>query len=61
MKSHAKQRTQHDDVFKISMVKLSCASSKSVWAITADLGTADNLLYNWRKKYTASGEVFPTE
>lgn len=54
-----KQRTQYDDEFKKNAVKLSCASPKSVRAIADDRGIADNLLYNWRKKYTASGEKTP--
>ena len=54
-----KQRTQYDDEFKKNAVKLSYASPKPVRAVAEDLGIAVNLLYNWRKKYTASGEKTP--
>lgn len=37
-------------------VKLSCASPKSVREIAEDLGIHENLLYNWRRKYTADGD-----
>jgi len=30
-----------------------------VRTIAEDLGIAENLLYNWRKKYTAAGEKTP--
>jgi transposase len=40
-------------------VKLSYASPKTVRTVAEDLGVAENVLYNWRKKYTASGDKTP--
>ena len=54
-----KHRTKYDDEFKKNAVKLSCASPKPVRTIAEDLGIAENLLYNWRKKYTAAGDKTP--
>ena len=48
-------RNQYDEEFKRNAVKLSCASPKSVRAVAEDLGIAENVLYNWRKKHTAEG------
>jgi transposase len=44
----------------MNAVKLSYASPKSVRAVAEDLGIAENVLYNWRKKYTAEGNKTPT-
>ena len=49
-------RKQYDEEFKKNAVKLSYASLKSVKEIAEDLGIHDNLLYNWRRKYTADGD-----
>ena len=52
-------RNQYDEEFKRNAVKLSYASPKSVRAVADDLGIAENVLYNWRKKYTAEGNKTP--
>jgi transposase len=49
-------RLRYDEEFKKNAVKLSYASPKSVKEIAKDLGIGENLLYNWRKKYTAEGD-----
>jgi transposase len=49
-------RTKYDVDFKKNAVKLSYASPKSVKEIAEDLGIHENLLYNWRRKYTADGD-----
>jgi len=49
-------RTQYDEEFKKNAVKLSHASPKSVKQVADDLGIRENLLYRWRKKYTAEGD-----
>lgn len=49
-------RAKYDEEFKKNAVKLSYASPKSVKQVASDLGIAENLLYRWRKKYTADGE-----
>ena len=54
------RRNQYDEEFKKNAVKLSYASPKSVRAVAEDLGIAENVLYNWRKKYTAEGNKTPT-
>jgi len=51
-----KSRTKYDVDFKKNAVKLSCASPKTVKQIADDLGIHENLLYNWRRKYTADGD-----
>ncbi len=48
-------RKKYDEDFKKNAVKLSYASPKSVKEIAEDLGIHENLLYNWRRKYTADG------
>ncbi len=40
----------------MNAVKLSYASSKTMKETAMDLGIAESLLYNWRKKYTAAGD-----
>jgi len=54
-----KHRNQYDDEFKKNAVKLSYASPKTVREIAEDLGIAEGILYNWRKKYTAKGDKTP--
>jgi len=54
-----KHRNQYDDEFKKNAVKLSYASPKTVRGIAEDLGIAEGILYNWRKKYTAKGDKTP--
>jgi transposase len=49
-------RARYDEEFKKNAVKLSYASPKTVKQIADDLGVHENLLYNWRKKYTADGD-----
>jgi len=49
-------RKKYDDEFKKNAVKLSYASPRSVKEIAEDLGIHENLLYNWRRKYTADGD-----
>ena len=49
-------RAKYDEEFKKNAVKLSYASPKSVRQIADDLGIHENLLHNWRRKYTSAGE-----
>ena len=49
-------RAKYDEEFKKNAVKLSYASPKSVKQVAEDLGIAENMLYRWRKKYTADGD-----
>ena len=49
-------RRKYDDEFKKNAVKLSYASPKTVKELAEDLGIHENLLYNWRRKYTADGD-----
>jgi len=49
-------RKKYDEEFKKNAVKLSYASPKSVKRVAEDLGIGENLLYTWRKKYTADGD-----
>jgi transposase len=49
-------RKKYDEDFKKNAVKLSYASPKTVREIANDLGVHENILYNWRKKYTSSGD-----
>ena len=51
-----KFRKQYDEDFKKNAVKLTYASPKSVKEIATDLGIHENMLYNWRRKYTADGD-----
>ena len=50
------RRARYDEEFKKNAVNLSYASPRSVKQISEDLGLSENLLYRWRKKYTADGE-----
>ena len=52
----AENRAKYDEEFKKNAVSLSYASPRSVKQISEDLGIGENLLYRWRKKYTADGE-----
>ena len=49
-------RVKYDEEFKKNAVKLSYASPKTIKQIAYDLGIHENLLYNWRKKYTSEGD-----
>ncbi|HHT77749.1 MAG TPA: transposase [Clostridiaceae bacterium] len=49
-------RKQYDEEFKKNAVKLSHASPRPVREIAEDLGIHENVLYNWRRKYTAEGD-----
>lgn len=51
-----KMRKQYDEDFKKNAVKPSYASPRSVKEIAADLGIHENMLYNWRRRYTADGD-----
>ena len=51
-----KIRKHYDEDFKKHAVKLSHASPKTVREIAEDLGIHENILYNWRRKYTAEGD-----
>lgn len=48
-------RIKYDEDFKKNAVKLSYASPKSAREI-AEEGIHENLLYNWRRKYTTGGD-----
>lgn len=50
------RRAKYDEEFKKNAVNLSYASPKSIKQLSEDLGIGENLLYRWRKKYTADGE-----
>ncbi len=52
----SENRSKYDEEFKKNAVKLSYASPKSVKQVSEDLGINENLLYRWRKKYTADGD-----
>jgi transposase len=52
----SERRAKYDEEFKKNAVKLSYASPKTVKQVAEDLGVHENLLYNWRKKYTADGD-----
>ena len=52
----SRNRAKYDEEFKKNAVKLSYASPKSVRQIADDLGIHENLLYNWRRKYTSEGD-----
>ena len=49
-------RRKYDEEFKKNSVKLSYASPRTVKELAEDLGIHENLLYNWRRKYTADGD-----
>lgn len=49
-------RRKFDEDFKKNAVKLSYASPKTIKEIAEDLGIHENLLYNWRRKYTSEGD-----
>jgi transposase len=55
-KSMSPTRAKYDEEFKKNAVKLSYASPKAVKKVADDLGVHENLLYNWRRKYTAEGD-----
>ena len=52
-----KIRRKYDVEFKKDAVKLSsCASSKPIKDVAADLGISEPQLYRWRQRYTAEGD-----
>lgn len=55
-----KHRNQYDEEFKKNAVKLSYASPKTIRAVAEDLGVCENVLHNWRKKYTSEGDKTKT-
>ena len=46
---------RYDEEFKKNAVKLSYANSKSVAQTAQDLGISEQVLYLWRRRYTAEG------
>jgi transposase len=52
----AGNRKKYDEEFKKNAVKLSYSSPKSVKEIADDLDISENVLYNWRRKYTQDGD-----
>ena len=52
----SEKRRNYDEEFKKNAVKLSYASPKTVKQVADDLDIKENLLYNWRKKYTMAGD-----
>lgn len=52
----SRPRKTYTEEFKKNAVNLSYASPKTIKEIAADLDVPENLLYNWRRKYTANGE-----
>jgi transposase len=50
-------KRKYDEEFKKDAVKLTYGSSKGVSEIAEDLGISSNLLYRWRQKYTAEGDI----
>lgn len=53
-------RKTYDKEFKISAVKLVLESGRTIAQISADLGIADNTLFNWKKKYLEDAKnAFP--
>jgi len=51
-----KIKVKYDEEFKKNAVKLSYADPKGVAGIAKSLGINANLIYNWRRKYTNTGE-----
>jgi len=49
-------RAKYDDEFKKNAVRLSHVSPKGVKEVAKDLNISENILYRWRKKYTADGD-----
>lgn len=43
---------RYDEEFKKQAVKLAYESNKNVPEIAKDLGISDNILYQWKKKYS---------
>jgi transposase len=53
-------RKTYDKEFKISAVKLVLDSGRTLASIAADLGIADNTLFNWKKRYLEDAKnAFP--
>jgi len=53
-------RKTYDKEFKISAVKLVLESGRTLASIAADLGIADNTLFNWKKRYQEDAKnAFP--
>ena len=47
----AKQRRQYDENYKRHAVELTLQGSRSVGAVARELGVAESMLYDWRRKY----------
>ena len=52
----SERRAKYDEEFKKNAVHLSYGSPKTVKEVAEDLGIHENLLYRWRRSYTANGE-----
>jgi len=50
-------KRKYDEEFKKNAVKLTYGSTKGVPAIAEELGIGSNLLYRWRQRYTADGNI----
>jgi transposase len=50
-------KRKYGEEFKKDAVKLTYGSSKGVAEIAEDLGINSNLLYRWRQRYTAEGNI----
>jgi transposase len=50
-------KRKYDEEFKKNAVKLTYGSSKGVPEIAEDLGINSNVLYRWRQRYTAEGNI----
>jgi len=50
-------KRKYDEEFKKNAVKLTYGSVKGVSEIAEELGINSNLLYRWRHRYTAEGNI----
>ena len=50
-------KRKYDEEFKKNAIKLTYGSSKGVPEIAEALGIGSNLLYRWRQRYTAEGNL----
>jgi transposase len=47
----AKPRRQYDENYKRHAVELTLQGTRSVGAVARELGVAESMLYDWRRKY----------
>ena len=47
----AKPRRQYDENYKRHAVELTLQGNRSVGAVARELGVAESMLYDWRRKY----------